>query len=355
MTVREIAELAGVSIGTVDRVLHRRGRVAPKTAKKIEAIIDKHPFTPNPIARRLKRNRAYRFYALLPRRDQDAGYWGLAIQGILEAAEELASLGVETRIVEFDHLDAAGFGKIAQKVLRERPDGVIFAPIYPQISLPLTEKLQNLGIPYVFLDTDLPGTAPVCAIQTDSFKGGYLAGKLLRLFAGRITDQVVIIWAPLNYHISRRREGFLRYAEEHGFRSLVKSFPEQEGVMLPEAETLNFLRKQRNLQGIFVSYSAVRQVVEEMEDRRKGENLFTVGYDLVPENYRLLKEGRIDALISQRSLEQGRQTMFSLYRHIVLGWKIEARIEMPLDVYFKENLPDDYPFRPFRIKEPLAR
>jgi LacI family transcriptional regulator len=354
MTVRQIAELAGVSIGTVDRVLHRRGRVAPQTAQKIEAVIEKYPFTPNPITRRLKRNRAYRFCAVLPRRDQDAGYWGLAIQGILEVAEELASLGVETRIIEFDHLDAAGFRKIEQKVLRESPDGVIFAPIYPQISLPLTEKLQNLGIPYVFLDTDLPGTEPVCAIQTDSFKGGYLAGKLLHLFAGRITGQVIIIWAPLNYHISRRREGFLRYAEEQGFRSLVKSFPEQEGVMLPEAETVSFLQKQRDLQGIFVSYSAARQAAAQVEDRRRQGNLFIVGYDLVPENYRLLKEGRIDALISQRSLEQGRQTMFSLYRHIVLGWKIETRIEMPLDVYFKENLPDDYPFKLFRIKEPAC-
>ncbi|MDR2363353.1 MAG: LacI family DNA-binding transcriptional regulator, partial [Spirochaetaceae bacterium] len=79
MTVKEIAELAKVSIGTVDRVIYRRGRVAAVTKARIEAIIEKYQFTPNPIARRLKRNRAYRFCAFLPRRDQDAGYWGQAL------------------------------------------------------------------------------------------------------------------------------------------------------------------------------------------------------------------------------------------------------------------------------------
>ncbi|MDR0598748.1 MAG: helix-turn-helix domain-containing protein, partial [Treponema sp.] len=48
MTVKEIAELAGVSIGTVDRVLHKRGRVSAATRETIEAIIEEYQFTPNP-------------------------------------------------------------------------------------------------------------------------------------------------------------------------------------------------------------------------------------------------------------------------------------------------------------------
>ena len=62
MTVHEIAELAGVSIGTIDRVLHKRGRVSQETKARVESIIEQYQFTPNPIARRLKLNRSYRFY-----------------------------------------------------------------------------------------------------------------------------------------------------------------------------------------------------------------------------------------------------------------------------------------------------
>jgi len=88
MTVYEIAALAGISIGTVDRVLHKRGRVSAATRAKVEAIIEQYQFTPNPVARRLKKNRPYRFCALIPKRDQDAGYWGQIIAGIERAAGE---------------------------------------------------------------------------------------------------------------------------------------------------------------------------------------------------------------------------------------------------------------------------
>jgi LacI family transcriptional regulator len=65
-----------------------------------------------------------------------------------------------------------------------------------------------------------------------------------------------------------------------------------------------------------------------------------VGYDLVPDNHKLLKEGRIDAIISQRPQEQSRQALLCLYRHIVLGYHINASIEMPLDIYIRENVPE---------------
>jgi len=59
MTVREIAKKAGVSIGTVDRVIHGRGRVAPETRNCILSIIEESGYTPNPIARHLKLNKKY--------------------------------------------------------------------------------------------------------------------------------------------------------------------------------------------------------------------------------------------------------------------------------------------------------
>jgi len=103
MKVKEIAELAGVSIGTVDRVLHGRGRVSPETKARIEDIVQQRGFTPNPIARRLKRNRAYTFYGVLPKGEEDSGYWGQAREGIFGAADEIQGYGVETKILDFDN------------------------------------------------------------------------------------------------------------------------------------------------------------------------------------------------------------------------------------------------------------
>ncbi|GHT55668.1 transcriptional regulator [Spirochaetia bacterium] len=350
MTITEIAALSGVSIGTVDRVLHCRGRVSPETAKKIEAVIEKYKYTPNPIARQLQRNRAYRFCALVPRRDQDSGYWDLAIRGIHLEDTEVVSMGVKTEIIEYDHFDTAAFKKATRKILKDAPDGLILPPIWPEVDRPFTEELDKKGIPYVFFDADLSGTRPLCTINQDPFRSGYFAGKLLHLFAGRITGPVAIQWAPLNQNIRGRRAGFLRYAEEQGFRGLVKDCPEdREGMMLKAGDVEHFLRKQRNLQGIFVSYADVREAAEAAQSRRKQGNFYIIGYDMVPDNHRLLKEGRIDAVITQRPQGQGRLALLSLYRHVVLGQAVEPKIEMPIEVYFKENVPEDYTFSSYQM------
>jgi LacI family transcriptional regulator len=175
MTVHEIAALAGVSIGTVDRLLHKRGRVSAATKAKIEAIIEQYRFTPNLIARQLKRNRSYRFCALIPCRDQDAGYWGQIIEGIEQTAGEIKLLGVETEIIEFNRYDPAAFEKTSGAVLAGKPDGLLFAPIMPKYTRPFVGNIYAEKIPLVFVDADMPGTAPLCAIGQDSVSGGYLA------------------------------------------------------------------------------------------------------------------------------------------------------------------------------------
>lgn len=341
MTVHEIAALAGVSIGTVDRVLHRRGRVSEATKARIEAIIEKYQFTPNPIARSLKRNRPYRFCALIPRRDQDAGYWGQILAGIERAAGELKPLGVETEIAEFDRGDFAAFKKNAAAVIAQKYDGLLFAPIMPERTRPFVEKISVEKIPLVFVDSELPGIDPLCVIAQDPFKGGYLAGRLFHLFAGTVTAPVAVLDAHgEDYHITRRRDGFLCYAKERGFPVVVREYSDYEGSEISVDEIVRFLEKQPLLSGIFITNCMVHRVAEAAAKLGKREHdFFLAGYDLIPKNQRLLAEGRIDAIISQRPEEQGREALLTLFRSVVLGQTVDARREMPLDVYIKENVP----------------
>ncbi|MDR2747976.1 MAG: LacI family DNA-binding transcriptional regulator [Treponema sp.] len=340
MTVKEIAALAKVSIGTVDRVIYRRGRVAAETRARIEAIIQKYQFTPNPIARRLKRNRAYRFCAFLPRRDQDAGYWGQALEGIQEGAGEISPLGVETEIIEFDRYSMGSFRRAAASLLAEKPDGIILSPIMPEKIKTLIVKIQEREVPCIFFDADLPDAGPLCTIGQDSFRGGYLAGRLMRLLAGEITKPVAVLDAHgEDYHIIRRRNGFLRYAGEQGFPTVVREYSGYKGSEISVEEIALFLRKYRELTGVFITNCMAHRVAEAARGQGKQRPFLLVGYDLIPKNRELLREGGIDAIISQRPEEQGRQALLNLYRHVVLEQRILPRIEIPLDVYIKENIP----------------
>jgi len=64
--IKDIATLAGVSTGTVDRVLHKRGRVSKAAEEKVRKILDEIDYKPNPIARSLGSNKKYKIIALIP-------------------------------------------------------------------------------------------------------------------------------------------------------------------------------------------------------------------------------------------------------------------------------------------------
>jgi len=338
MTVHEIAALAGVSIGTVDRVLHKRGRVSAATRAKVEAIIEQYQFTPNPIARRLKRNRPYRFCALVPRRDQDAGYWGQIIEGIERAADEIKPMGVETEIFEYDRYDPAAFERMSAAVSAGKFDGLLFAPIMQKRTRPFIERMCAEKIPLVFVDADMPGTAPLCVIGQDSFSGGYLAGRLFHLFAGTVSLPVAILDAHGDdYNITRRRDGFLSYAEENGFPVIVREYSDYDGGDIPVEKISRFLKEHHHISGIFITNCMAHRVAEAVKQWERKEPFLLVGYDLIPSNRQLLLQGRINAIISQRPEEQGREALLILFRSVVLEQAVETKREIPLDVYIREN------------------
>jgi len=341
MTVHEIAALAGVSIGTVDRVLHKRGRVSEETSAKIEAIVKQYKFTPNPVARRLKRKEPHRFCALIPLREQGTGYWGQIIEGVERAADEIKHMGVETEIVEFDGYDPAAFERVSDAVCGGKPEGLLFAPVMQEYTRSFVERICSEKIPLVFVDADMPGTTPLCAIGQDGFRGGCLAGRLFHLFSGTVSKPAAVLHAHSgDYHIISRRDGFLSYAKKNGFPVTVLEYSDFGGggdVQTKEIKRL--LGEGGSFSGLFITNSMAHRAAEAVKQLKINGPFPLVGYDLVPSNRQALLQGRVNAIISQRPEEQGREALLTLFRSVVLEQTVETKREIPLDVYIRENTP----------------
>lgn len=338
ITIREIASRAGVSIGTVDRVLHNRGRVSPETKKKIEALVKKFGYKPNPLARHLKLKKEYHFFIVSPYRDEDSGYWGMVFNGIHRAAEELNPFGIHVYFKEFDRYNRESFWNVALSIPSDHCDGLLLAPIMPSEMIRWLNELPP-SIPYVFFDATLPEASPITEIGQDPFSGGFLAGKLLCLFALREQGTYCVI-APHSedYHIKRRIEGFLSFWENReGYRTEVRTCTDMDHRETREEFLSVLLKEIPNPRGIFVANASVHSVAETL-NQNNPRHIPIIGYDLVPENERLLREGLIDVLISQRPAYQGYQAVYQLYRHVVLQQEIQRKIPVPIHLYFKENL-----------------
>src|SRR5208337_4085374 len=102
MTIKEIAKQANVSIGTVDRVVHARGRVSQKTKELIKKIIRDSGYKPNIFGSRLSLSKDYVFGVLMPKFHQDSKYWEISSRGINQAHDELKTYKVRIKYFLYD-------------------------------------------------------------------------------------------------------------------------------------------------------------------------------------------------------------------------------------------------------------
>jgi ABC-type sugar transport system substrate-binding protein len=87
-----------------------------------------------------------------------------------------------------------------------------------------------------------------------------------------------------------------------------------------------------------VTNASAHGIASTINTRPGRDNVTVVGYDLVHDNISELQKGTIDCILSQRQDLQGYRGIYQLYSKIVLGQEVDSTIEMPIDIYLKENL-----------------
>lgn len=331
-TVKDIARLAKVSIGTVDRVMHRRGRVSRDTENRVLEAARILDYSPNLAASNLSRARHRSFAVLMPELEQDGGYWKIIDSGMQSALGELAHHYVSLRRFHYDRSDNDSLVRAVKELKRCGADGLLFAPTtFPQ-SHWIVEELG--GIPCVVFDGELPGADLVTTINQDSLESGLLAGKLLHLLEPH-GPYVTVTIGSADYHLRRRRDGFIRYFSHHGKRKLRHLEFDTTDVGTAIHSSLSDNRNE--IRAVFVTNAMAHLVAREL-NTASGVHVPIVGYDLIPDNEECLRTGQIDFVINQEPWRQGYSSVYALYRHVVLGEAVEPRIRMPVELVMRENL-----------------
>ena len=353
--IKDIAAKANVSVGTVDRVLHNRGRVSAEVQRKVLRMMEELAYEPNLIARTLGSNRTYELAALQPDHTLDP-YWQDPWEGVEKAARELQPYGINLTIYPYDMTRVASFLEQAALATQARPDGILIAPLFYREALAFFEQWQQLAIPYVLFNTCIAEVAALSYVGQDSYQSGFLAGKLVQLGQAQPGTYLVAHIAEdiaNSAHITQKERGFRDYfaqlappqadagpAPNHG-RSpyLVLS------VELPDPAEPSFARQlarllddeARQLRGIFVSTSKAYEIAPYLQAYRR-EDVRLVGYDLLPRNIHYLNEGVIDFLINQNPKEQGYWGIHALADRLTFKKEVAPLKYLPLDIIARENL-----------------
>ena len=337
-TIRDIARLANVSIGTVDRVIHKRGSVAYITQEKIERAIKKLDYSPNLFARQLKLAKKHTFGILMPELHQDGNYWDQPATGMRQAGKELESHKIKIKFFHFDRYSEDSFYDKCSQISKEDLDGLLIAPIFINPAKLLVSQIP-VRIPYIFFDSDLTDTKRLTFIGQDPYKSGMLAAELMRMLVDDRSDIAIIRILPEDYHINQRTDGFRSYFDNHAFSNSIQVYEWLESKDLNNIDTLlSEILDNTNLQGIFVTNALTYLVASYVKSNNFEKRIKIIGYDLIKENVAFLKNSVIDFLISQAPLTQGYQGIQSLYRTLVLKQNVDDKIMMPIDIVTKVNI-----------------
>ncbi|MDR0567307.1 MAG: LacI family DNA-binding transcriptional regulator [Prevotellaceae bacterium] len=351
--IKDIAVLADVSPGTVDRVIHNRGGVAPEIKKRIEDILNKLNFKPNKMARVLAIKKEYRLVALLPEAVQ-GDYWWDIIKGIKRAEEEISDYRVKTELLQFNQYNMDSFVLQAQRLLESNPDGVLMAPFFRREALKLIKELEERSIPFVFVDSNVESVSCLAYYGQQSHQSGYVAAKIM---LSNLSSSSAILLVHMRRNggettgsnqTSKREEGFLAYLDKYSLESsfrLIRVNLHAEDESGNEATLEEVFRKNQDIRGIVMFNSQIHSIADFLE-RRKIRNLRIVGYDLLDRNVQYLKSGLVECLIAQRPQLQGYYGLTALARYLAFHQPSKPVCYMPIDILFKENI-NDYKVYPF--------
>lgn len=341
--IKDIARLAGVSKGTVDRVLHKRGRVSEEAFRKVMKVLEEIDYKPNLIARTLSSSKNYRIVALLPDPEKDA-YWARSHEGILQAGAEWAHYNINLELFFFDQYNKESFKKRAYEARITRPDGIITAPIFYDEALVLFDELRKHNIPYVLFNTNIPEVQPLSFIGQDSFLSGKVGAELMYLGqheGGKVAVLHLDEDLRNSVHLIQKEKGFREYFQNRN----TFCFDIREVSLKPAdarfEEHLEEIVKDPQLKGIFVSTSKGTAVVASFLERAGKQKVRLIGYDLLEENLKYLRAGTIDFLINQNPKRQAFLGVSHLANHLIFKKQAPELDLFPLEVITQQNL-DSY-------------
>ncbi|WP_043618881.1 LacI family DNA-binding transcriptional regulator [Nonomuraea candida] len=172
-SIKEVARLAGVSVGTVSNVLNRPEVVAPDTLHRVRNAIERLGYVRNGSARQLRagRSRTIGVVAL----DLANPFFIDVLRGV-EAAAQQADVTV---MVFNSNKDAAREASLLDTFEEQRPLGLLITPVNDSGEEERLRRLVSRGIPVVRFDSSAIHSSG-CAVAVDDVLGGRLAGLHLR-------------------------------------------------------------------------------------------------------------------------------------------------------------------------------
>jgi LacI family transcriptional regulator len=347
--IPQLAKLAKVSIGTVDRALHARKGVSETTRERVLVIAKRLGYTPNLAARMLSVGRVnVKVGVCIPQHD----FYDQVRNGILDESRRFECLGVE---VLYRPIDKLGLGECEslKKMLETGATAVILTPGDARCIRPLIDEAEGKNIRVVCVASDAPGSSRSSVVCANPDLGGRLAAELMARFVVPRAKAAVITGMLCTEDHRKKTEGFCtmfpQYCEAGDVVQVIEGHDNAEETF---QKCLDLLGRCPDITGLYVNIGLALPVCYALRARGLAGKVRLIATDLHEEMVPFIEKQTIDASIYQRPYVQGQTAVRLIVEHAFHGRPIPSTYYLNPAIVMRSNL---YEFRETRHLKPPPR
>ena len=338
LTLKDIAREAGVSLATVDRVLHNRPGVRPDTVRRVKEAIERNAFQPHVAAVELARGRARRFAFVMP---SGPNLFMQQIQSYLgEMSGWLAARRIVVETVVTDVFDAVALASILESIAGDFDGAAIVALDHPSVRAAINDLVDS-GTKVVTLVSDVPSSRRHHYVGIDNIAAGRTAGALVGRLVGAGRGKVAIVAGS---------QGLRDHAERiFGFHQLMASeFSQLEVLPVLEGRdederseclVTRLLSDHSDIVGLYNVGAGTPGVAKALIESGRASQIVFVGHDLTVVTRKLLLQGVMDAVISQNPGHEARASVRALLALARGEPMLSEQDKIRIDIVMRDNLP----------------
>lgn len=338
-TIQNIAERAGVSVATVDRVLNGRHRVREETARAVYEAASALGFhATGLIQQRLnKAIPSYRFGFLLQRANQP--FYQAFGQALKDGAAKATAAHIDPLI---DFLPSQRPGEVVAQMMAmaKKAQAIAIVTIdHPTISEAVAE-LKSKGIPVFALLSDIAPGIRQGYVGLNNRRAGRMAAWVIAKTAigpGRIA---VSVGSHRFQGQELRETGFRSYFREYSPEfTILDTLVNLEARSIAYEATLDLLQRYPDLTGIFVAGGGMEGTISALRDENKTHKIAVVCNELTPDSRAALADNVITAVISTPLSQLSQELMNLMIKSLSdEADTVPGQNFLPIDFYISENI-----------------
>lgn len=336
-TIKEIAEIAGVSRGTVDRVLNNRGSVSESTARRVREIAEKLNYQPNKAGLVLAAQKKNLKIGVILFNDSNP-FFKEVLDGVHAKEKELSGYNCQILIRQVSFDETSQFNAM-EELLTEGIHGLVISPYNSPYIAAEIDRYNDLGIPVITLNTDINSKRIAYVGSNYLLSGETAAGLLGRMTFGDVKVGIVTGSSHVLCH-TERIAGFTSNLMRHYPNiQIIDTVENHDNDVESFEKVTEMLTSHPQINALYFVAGGVYGGCKAVLSLGLTEKIKIFTYDNVSTTSDLVKQGIITATICQQPYKQGYWPLDLLSRYLIEGATPENELNyVDIDIRIRENI-----------------